>query len=256
MQPLLIALAAAYGAAAGLLVPRPLYRLAVDAGEPWRAECPRGHALTGPARGWLGPARCPRCEADEEAAEGDGEPGYGPGPLLPALLTALVCAALAAATGVRPELAVWLLLAPPAVLLAGVDRAVNRLPDVLTLPMAGAAATLLGGAALLPHSAGSWPRALLGGVVLGGAYLVLFLISPRGMGFGDVKLALTLGVALGWYGWAVLFWGGFAGVLLGSLYATALVLARRAGRGTPLAFGPFMILGAGAGLVLGALGTG
>ncbi|MFI0814674.1 prepilin peptidase [Streptomyces sp. NPDC021098] len=248
MQPLLIVLAAAYGAAAGLLVPRPLYRLAVESGEPWRADCPRGHALTGPARGWLGPARCPRCE--------DGDGRYGPGPALPALLTALVCAALSAAAGARPELAVWLLLAPPAVLLAGVDRAVNRLPDVLTLPMAGAAAALLGVAALLPHSAGSWPRALLGGVVLGGAYLVLFLISPRGMGLGDVKLALPLGVALGWYGWAVLFWGGFAGVLLGSLYAMALVLARRAGRGTPLAFGPFMILGAGAGLVLGALGTG
>ncbi|MEU0846049.1 A24 family peptidase [Streptomyces sp. NPDC005962] len=252
LPPLLIVLAAAYGAAAGLLVPRPLYRLAVESGEPWRAECPRGHALTGPARGWLGPARCPRCETDE----GGAGPAYGPGPLLPAVLTALVCAGLAAATGVRPELAVWLLLAPPAVLLAGVDRAVNRLPDVLTLPMAAAASALLGAAALLPHSTGSWPRALLGGVVLGGAYLVLFLISPRGMGLGDAKLALTLGVALGWYGWPVLFWGGFAGVLLGSLYAMALVLARKAGRGTPLAFGPFMILGAGAGLVLGALGTG
>lgn len=252
MQSLLIALAAAYGAAAGLLVPRPLYRLAVETGEPWRADCPRGHALTGPARGWLGLARCPRCAEDA----GEDATRYGTGPVLPVLLTALVCAGLTAAAGARPELAVWLLLAPPAVLLAGVDRAVNRLPDVLTLPMAGAAAALLGAAALLPHSAGSWPRALLGGVVLGGAYLVLFLISPRGMGLGDVKLALTLGVALGWYGWAVLFWGGFAGVLLGSLYAMALVLARRAGRGTPLAFGPFMILGAGAGLVLGALGTG
>ncbi|MGW4081275.1 prepilin peptidase, partial [Streptomyces asiaticus] len=50
MQPLLIVLAAAYGAAAGLLVPRPLYRLAVEPEEPWRGACPRGHALTGPAR--------------------------------------------------------------------------------------------------------------------------------------------------------------------------------------------------------------
>ncbi|GAA0962800.1 hypothetical protein GCM10009575_097950 [Streptomyces rhizosphaericus] len=47
MQPLLIVLAAAYGAAAGLLVPRPLYRLAVEPEEPWRGACPRGHALTG-----------------------------------------------------------------------------------------------------------------------------------------------------------------------------------------------------------------
>ncbi|BBJ41304.1 hypothetical protein SSPO_040220 [Streptomyces antimycoticus] len=184
MQPLLIVLAAAYGAAAGLLVPRPLYRLAVDPEEPWRGACPRGHALTGPGRGWLGPARCAGCRG--------GERDYGAGPV-PAVLTALVCAGLAAAVGARPELAVWLLLVPLGVLLTGVDLAVNRLPDVLTLPMAGGAAVLLGAAALLPHSAGSWPRALLGGAVLGGAYLVLFLISPSGMGFGDVKLALTLG---------------------------------------------------------------
>ncbi|MFD5392506.1 prepilin peptidase [Streptomyces sp. NPDC127074] len=248
MQPLLIVLAAAYGAAAGLLVPRPLYRLAVDPEEPWRGACPRGHALTGPARGWLGPARCAGCRG--------GERDYGTCPVPAAALSALVCAGLAAAVGARPELAVWLLLVPLGVLLTAVDLAVNRLPDVLTLPMAGGVAALLGAAALLPHSAGSWPRALLGGAVLGGAYLVLFLISPSGMGFGDVKLALTLGVALGWYGWDVLLVGALAGLLLGSCCAAALVLTRRAGRRTAMAFGPFMILGAGAGLVLGALGAG
>ncbi|MEU4891230.1 prepilin peptidase [Streptomyces sp. NPDC044780] len=248
MQPLLIVLAAAYGAAAGLLLPRPLYRLAVEPEESWRGACPRGHALTGPARGWLGLARCSGCR--------DGERDYGAGPVPAAALTALVCGCLAAAVGARPELAVWLLLAPLGVLLTAVDLAVNRLPDVLTLPMAGGSAALLGAAAVLPHSAGSWPRALLGGAVLGGGYLVLFLISPSGMGFGDVKLALTLGVALGWYGWDVLFVGAFAGLLLGCCGAVALVLTRRAGRKTAMAFGPFMILGAGAGLVLGALGAG
>ncbi|MFI1333886.1 prepilin peptidase [Streptomyces sp. NPDC020845] len=241
----LIIFAAAYGAAAGMLVPRARYRLAVEPEEPWRGACPRGHALTGAARGWLGLARCPGCRA--------GERDYGTGAALTAALTGLVCAVLAAAVGDRPELAVWLLLTPPAVLLAGVDRAVHRLPDVLTLPLAGGAAVLLGGATLLPHSAGSWRRALLGGAALGGAYLVLHLISPGGMAFGDVKLALGLGIALGWYGWAVLVLGAFAGLLLGSCYAVVLLATRRATRGTGMAFGPFMILGAGAGLVLGGL---
>ncbi|MGW3568993.1 prepilin peptidase [Streptomyces sp. NPDC000941] len=241
----LIVFAAAYGAAAGMLVPRARYRLAVEPEEPWRGACPRGHALTGAARGWLGLARCPGC--------GVGGRGYGTGAALTAALTALVCAVLAAAVGDRPELAVWLLLTPPTVLLAGVDRAVRRLPDVLTLPLAGGAAVLLGVATLLPHSAGSWRRALLGGAALGGAYLVLHLISPGGLGFGDVKLALGLGIALGWYGWAVLVLGAFAGLLLGSCYAVALLATRRAARGTGMAFGPFMILGAGAGLVLGGL---
>ncbi|WP_381794509.1 prepilin peptidase [Streptomyces niveus] len=169
------------------------------------------------------------------------------------VITALVCAALAAATGPRPELAVWLLLAPFAVLLALVDRNVHRLPDQLTLPLAAAAAALLGIAALLPHDGGSWPTALLGGLVLGACYFVLFLINPNGMGFGDVKLALSLGVVLGWYGWLVLFVGAFAGFLLGSLYGLGLILMRRANRKSAIPFGPFMIAGALLGVLLGAL---
>ncbi|WP_444971477.1 prepilin peptidase, partial [Streptomyces sp. SAI-25] len=177
---------------------------------------------------------------------------YAPGTLAP-LATVLACLALAAATGARPELAGWLLLAPVAVLLATVDRRVHRLPDPLTLPLAAAAALLLGGAALLPGHAGSWTSGLLGGVVLGGFYLLLFLINPNGMGFGDVKLALALGVALGWYGWEVLFLGGFAGFLFGAAYGLGLVLLRRAGRKTGIPFGPFMIAGALTGVLLGGL---
>ncbi|MFJ3400332.1 prepilin peptidase [Streptomyces microflavus] len=177
---------------------------------------------------------------------------HAPGTLAP-LVTVLACTVLAAATGARPELAGWLLLAPVAVLLATVDRRVHRLPDPLTLPLAAAAVLLLGGAALLPGHAGSWTTALLGGPALGGFYFLLFLINPNGMGFGDVKLALALGVALGWYGWEVLFLGGFAGFLFGAAYGLGLVLLRRAGRRTGIPFGPFMIAGALTGILLGAL---
>ncbi|MFJ9207415.1 prepilin peptidase [Streptomyces sp. NPDC102264] len=200
----------------------------------------------------------------EPAVEGSGEGSgarvrYAPSLPVP-LLTALACVVLAAATGPRPELAVWLLLAPFAVLLALVDRNVHRLPDQLTLPLAAAAVVLLGLAALLPDGGGdrtgpggSWGTALLGGLALGVCYFVLFLINPNGMGFGDVKLALSLGVVLGWYGWTVLFVGAFAGFLLGSLYGFGLILLRRAGRKSAFPFGPFMIVGALIGILLGAL---
>ncbi|GGY29633.1 prepilin peptidase [Streptomyces anulatus] len=181
-----------------------------------------------------------------------GPVAYAPGVLAP-LVTVVACVALAAATGARPELIGWLALTPVAVLLAVVDRRVHRLPDPLTLPLAAAVVLLLGGAALLPGHAGSWTSGLLGGLALGGFYFVLFLINPNGMGFGDVKLALALGVALGWYGWTVLFVGGFAGFLFGALYGLALVLLRRAGRRTGIPFGPFMLGGALTGLLLGAL---
>ncbi|MFG2610485.1 prepilin peptidase [Streptomyces anulatus] len=193
--------------------------------------------------------------ADAGRVAGTPAPGpvaYAPGVLAP-VVTVVACVALAAATGARPELIGWLALTPVAVLLAVVDRRVHRLPDPLTLPLAAAAVLLLGGAALLPGHAGSWTSGLLGGLALGGFYFLLFLINPNGMGFGDVKLALALGVALGWYGWTVLFVGGFAGFLFGALYGLALMLLRRAGRRTGIPFGPFMIGGALTGLLLGAL---
>ncbi|GAA2073480.1 A24 family peptidase [Streptomyces albiaxialis] len=243
----LIAGAAAYGAGAGALLPRPAYRLSVEPDEAWREACPDGHpyADQGRVRAWLGPATCAE-RATRAGAHGSGRRAF-------AVPGALVCAGLAAAVGPRPELAVWLLMVPCGLLLSAVDRRVNRLPDVLTLPLAAGAAALLGLAALLPGAEGSWGRALGGGAVLAGAYFVLFVISPRAVGFGDVKLALALGVALGWYGWDVLFVGAFLGFLVGAVYGVALILTRRAGRGTALAFGPFMVLGALAGVALGGL---
>jgi leader peptidase (prepilin peptidase)/N-methyltransferase len=46
--------------------------------------------------------------------------------------------------------------------------------------------------------------------------------------------------------------GTFAAFLLGALYGGALVVARRAGRKTAIAFGPFLITGAFLGLLIGA----
>ncbi|MFJ7056906.1 prepilin peptidase [Streptomyces griseobrunneus] len=258
MDLVLLAVAAVWGGVTGLLIPRAAYRFAVEPEEPWRTECPAGHAFTGPLGGWFGPARCPACGSRAQTPvppygdEAEAPVPYAPGALAP-LVTVLACTGLAAATGARPELVGWLLLTPVAVLLATVDRRVHRLPDPLTLPLAAAAVLLLGGAALLPGHAGSWTSALLGGPALGGFYFLLFLINPDGMGFGDVKLALALGVALGWYGWELLFLGGFAGFLFGAAYGLGLVLLRRAGRRTGIPFGPFMIAGALTGILLGAL---
>ncbi|CAL9525460.1 prepilin peptidase [Streptomyces sp. enrichment culture] len=251
---LLVVAAALWGAAAGGALPRAVHRFAVPSGEPWRDLCPGGH----PLRGWLGRGRCADCAG--EAVPSDAGyvaqtapgPSYGPNVLPLTAVTALVCAGLAAATGARPELGVWLLMAPVGVLLAAVDLRVKRLPDPLTLPLAAAALALLGAAALLPGHAGRWTTALLGSLALAAGYGVLFLINPGGMGFGDVKLALGAGAALGWYGWPTLLLGTFAGFLLGALYGGALVLARRANRRTAIAFGPFLIAGAYLGVLAGA----
>ncbi|MFF4863140.1 prepilin peptidase [Streptomyces sp. NPDC001231] len=256
----LVAAAALWGAVAGASLPRAAYRFSVSSGESWRERCPGGH----PVRGWIGRGRCGQCAGTPGASPrtliGGGTPArdrasYGPRALPACAVTALVCGALAAATGGRPELAVWLLLAPVGVLLAVVDFRVRRLPDVLTLPLAGAALALLGVAALVPGHAGHWPTALYGALALSGGYFVLFLVNPAGMGFGDVKLALGAGAVLGWYGWPVVLLGTFAGFLFGALYGGALVVVRRAGRKTAIAFGPFLVAGTFTGVLIGAYAT-
>lgn len=162
------AMAVLWDCGTGMLIPRAAYRLSVPPEEPWRTACPAEHPLDGIGGGWLGRARC---------ADGD---TFGPSTPAIALVTAVVCAVPAAATGARPELLVWLLLAPTAVLLATIDFAVHRLPDVVTLPLAASALVGLVGAALLPGAGGSWRTALLGSLTLGACYFVLFLINPRG----------------------------------------------------------------------------
>ncbi|MYY11017.1 prepilin peptidase [Streptomyces sp. SID4919] len=230
--------AAVWGLAVGALLPRPAYRLAVDPDDDWHDHCPHGGPLPPGGRGWLGPARC---------ADG----WFGPRTPLVMAVTAALCALLAGATGARPELAVWLLAAPVGVLLALVDLSVRRLPDVLTLPLAAGAVLLLGAAALLPGHGGHWLGAVLGAVAVGAGFLVLFLVNPDGLGFGDVKLAPALGAVLGWYGWGAVFVGTFAGFLFATLYGVVLVVLGRATRRTPVPFGPFLLAGALVGVLLG-----
>ena len=172
--------------------------------------------------------------------------GISPRP--PALAAGAVTAVLLGglAARVHPALvlaaACWLVAC--AVPLACTDLAVQRLPDPLTAAAyAGTAVLLLAAAA----AGGTWSalvRALLGGLALAGFYLLLMVISPSGMSLGDVKLAASLGTLLAWFGWRQLLAGGFAGFLLGGVFAGALLVSRRADRKQPIPFGPFMIAGA------------
>lgn len=167
------------------------------------------------------------------------------------VLTALVFVLLAWRLGPHPALPAYLYLGGVGVTLAVIDMEHKRLPDLLTLPSYGVAAVLLGGAALVEGDAGPWLRALGGGAVLFAFYLLLLLVYPAGMGFGDVKLAGLVGGYLAWLGWGVLAVGAFLGFLLGGVAGISLILTRRATRKSALPFGPFMLAGALVGIVAG-----
>jgi len=167
------------------------------------------------------------------------------------LTTAAVFGVLAARLGPTAELPAFLYIGAVGVALAFIDIEVRRLPNPLTLPSYPIAALLLGAAALAHHDGGGYLRALVGMAALYGFYLLLVVIHPAGMGFGDVKLAGVLGLYLGWLGWGTLVSGAFLGFLLGGLTGLALLAAGRATRKSSIPFGPYMLLGALAAIVWG-----
>ncbi len=161
-----------------------------------------------------------------------------------AALTAVTFGALALRFGLTPILPALLVFAAAATVLALVDLAEQRLPNAVILPVLGAVAVLL-----LPATwaAGTWwPLlwAMLGCAAMFVVYFVLALISPSSMGMGDVKLALVIGLLLGWFGlnaWLIGLLGAF--VAGGVIALVSLALRRVTLRGS-IPFGPSMLAGA------------
>lgn len=172
-------------------------------------------------------------------------------------------------------LAFWLVLAAcayfcgMAVRLTVIDVRHHLLPNRIVFPSYGVAGVLLLAAALVHVIAGPAAmlgspdgaaellgipalRILAGGVVLWAFYFVLRMVYPPGMGFGDVKLAGVLGMYLGYLGWGHVFAGTFAAFLLGGLWSMALLAARRGTLKSSIPFGPFMLAGAAAAMLVPA----
>lgn len=94
-------------------------------------------------------------------------------------------------------------------------------------------------------------RAVVSAAVAFSAFFAVFLAVPKGMGFGDVRLAGFCGLFLGWLGYRVAAVGIVLAFVLGGVVAIGLVLTGRAGRKTKLPFGPFLALGSIAAMLYG-----
>ncbi len=134
----------------------------------------------------------------------------------------------------------WWVLAAPALVLVAVDARTTWLPLPLTRVVwvaatgAAAVATWLGGTVVLG-------RAAAGAVAAGVLYLVLWRLSGRGIGFGDVRLAPVLGAAGAAAGWSTLLATLLLGSLVGALVGLLLAARRQHG---PFAYAPSMLAGA------------
>jgi len=124
-----------------------------------------------------------------------------------------------------------------------VDLAEHRLPDPLTLIPYTLYFALQVPYAWLSDEWGRLGGAFLGSLLTAGILFVLAYINPTGFGLGDVKLGLTTGAALGWFGVGTALLGVGAAFILMALISALLLVTKRIRRDSEIPFGPFMILG-------------
>lgn len=152
-----------------------------------------------------------------------------------------------------PMLPILLILASASIALAMIDFDTMTLPNRITYPLFIFTAAYLPIVAALTNQMGHLANAGIGALIYGGFFFLLwFLTGGRGLGFGDVKLSPTLGALIGWFAAAP---GAIvalaAAFIIGGLPAGILMAMGVIKRGTPIPFGPMLILGAWVGTLFG-----
>ena len=208
--------------------------------------------------------RCPRCPEDADRPGlpvavwlRPGSPCPVCGRPLPAryVLVPLANAALFAAVTVRLgvgwDLPAYFVLFSALLAISVIDLQHQIIPNRIVYPAIFLAIPLLAVAALARHDLSALWRALVSAALAWLVLLVIHLVSPAGMGFGDVRLSFLLGLFLGWLSYGHVVTGLFLGFLLGAVVGLVLVALRLRSRTDHVPFGPFLAAGAVLAILVG-----
>lgn len=167
------------------------------------------------------------------------------------LATAALFALTAVRFGVDAALPAFLVFVAALVAITPIDLELRIVPNRIVYPTLFVSVPLLLVAAAVDGDWRSARDAAIGGAAAFAAFFVLWYISPKGMGFGDVRLSAVIGIFLGWIGpWHIAL-GLFLAFLSASAIGIALMLAGRKGRKDAIPFGPFLALGALVAMLVG-----
>lgn len=170
------------------------------------------------------------------------------------VLVLFVLAAIRFSDASPGVLAAYLVLFTSLAALTVIDIECYRLPDRIVLPTFAISVPLVALVSVIDDDASRIRYALAGAALYFGFLLLAHLISPRGMGFGDVKLAAVMGLYVGWLGTsltdalALVLWAMLIGFLSGTVVGLLLLVVRRGSR--PFPFGPFLAFGTVAAVML------
>jgi leader peptidase (prepilin peptidase) / N-methyltransferase len=170
-------------------------------------------------------------------------------PLLVELALPLLFAVTAAVWGLDPLLPALLVFAWSAVVATAIDLRHRIIPNALTLRLPLVLLPLLLLAAVLT---GDWidlRRAVLAGLLVPFVMFVLselfrLLRGQAGMGMGDVKYAISIGLVIGMLGPLELIVFVYGSILSAVVIAVLLLVTGRARLASRIPFGPYLVLGA------------
>jgi leader peptidase (prepilin peptidase)/N-methyltransferase len=166
------------------------------------------------------------------------------------IMTAAVFALFAARYGDDLTVAPLLVLGAALVAVSVIDLQLLRIPDNVTFPTLAVSVPLVLGVSVQQDGGDAAMGALVGSAAYFAMLLLPHLVYPRGMGFGDVKLALVMGLYLGWLGWSpihpvagpiqLVLYGLILGCTFGVVFGVlSAVITRRKGE---FPFGPALAL--------------
>jgi len=201
--------------------------------DPTCSHCEASIALgdTAPPRWWLRGTMCPLCNHR--------------------LAWTWIAVQLAVPVGSLAMLAAWgpnlvlipfLWLVPVLVVAAVVDARLMLIPRRVAWIGAGVGAALIAVVSVIGGEPGAIKSALVGGAAYFGFLFVMSMISPRAMGFGDVRFSLILGLYLGWISVLLPAVGLFVACILGVVLGLGVRIGSR-GQQRHFPFGPGLALG-------------
>ena len=165
--------------------------------------------------------------------------------------TAALFGVLAAAIGAVFVLPAYLWFGGVVLTLTITDIDHKRIPNRILFPGIIAGAALLAAGGALDGDASALLRSA-GGSAAYFSFLLLVAVAARGgFGFGDVKLAILLGMFTAYVSWSALAVAVFAAFAFGGVFSVLLLVLGRAGRKDAIPFGPALVAGGLVGILWG-----
>ena len=168
------------------------------------------------------------------------------------LLTAGLFVVTALRLGVDAALPAFLVVVAGLVAISAVDLERFIVPNRILYPTLFVAAPLFVVAAAIDGDWEGVKTAALGGALGWVLLFAVHMVSPAGMGFGDVRLAGLIGMVLGWLSVGHVLVALFLAFALAAVVGVALMATGVKGRKDKVPFGPFLASGAMLALLFGA----